>query len=483
MPSPGDTSGVRVADLGLAENDTQPTIGRGGRRVWIYPRETKGPLTRRRGWVAWALLFVYLGVPWLRWDGAPLLQVDVFARRLLLFGNAYYPQDIILFLPGFLAFIVFVFLFTAKYGRAWCGWACPQTVFLQFVFAPIERLVEGRAHVRRARDDFGFTPQWLARKVFKHALFLAVAAVIGNTALAYFWGRDNVLWALTNPPSENPAGFAFVVGFTAVFYWVFAFFKEQACVIVCPYAKFQSVLLDDRSLVVGYDTGRGEPRGRGAKDGRAGLGDCVDCGHCVQVCPTGIDIRKGQQLECIACTRCIDACDTIMEAWKKPAGLIRYDSQAGLEGRKPDRARLRLVAYGLLATVLAAVSATLIVTRPDVSVDAIRRGAEPYYAVGADSVLNTFTVQVRNKGRERRTLTLGFGDDFPGRHNWHERPFAVGSGQLRTLQLDVVVARDAFVAGRLPASLRVGNGGDARRVNITLAGPMGGIPRKGNRDE
>jgi cytochrome c oxidase accessory protein FixG len=466
-----------VSDLlRLGENETQPTIGEGGRRNWIYAREVKGFFTRQRNLVAWLLLFVYLGVPWLRWQGAPLLQVDVFARRLTLFGNYYYAQDIGLFVPAFLAFIIFVFLVTAKWGRVWCGWACPQTVFLQFVFAPMEKWVEGRASVRRARDAAGPSFDWAWRKVAKHALFLAFAGVIGNTALAYFWGRDNVLWALTNPPSANPAGFAFVAAFTLAFYWALGFFKEQACVLICPYAKLQSVLLDERSLIVGYDALRGEPRGRLPGGGRNGLGDCVACNQCVQVCPTGIDIRKGVQLECIACTRCIDACDDIMAAWKKPAGLIRYASLNELAGKASHGIRKRLLVYGTMMIVLGSLSVWLLLTRPEVTVDAIRQGRAPYELLGPDSVVNTFSLNLRNKGPHRRELGVEFAEPsgrvFAGRHDWEGRRYAIGSGQRRTLPFHVVAHRDQFQGGKREVILALRDGTETWTFKVLLAGPF-----------
>ncbi len=480
-----DTARPSVDDaLRLGENETQPTIGEGGKRNWIYAREITGFFTRRRHGVAWLLLFVYLGVPWLRWDGVPLFQVDVFSQRLLLLGNYYYAQDIRLFLPGFLAFIVFVFLFTAKWGRVWCGWACPQTVFLQFVFAPVEEWVEGRSFVRKARDRQGFSWDWAWRKVVKHALFLLISAVIGNTALAYFWGVNNVLWALSNPPWVNPAGFAFVASFSLVFYWVFAFFKEQACVIVCPYAKLQSVLLDEKSLIVGYDATRGEPRGKAVGGKRPGLGDCVDCRQCIAVCPTGIDIRKGVQLECLHCTRCIDACDDIMKAWKKPPGLIRYTSLSELAGKAVEGVRKRLVVYGILMVALASLSAWLVLTRPDVTVEALRQGREPYAMIAADTVVNTFTLHFRNLGRSRRELSVALppGTEFSGRHDWEGRRYAIGSGERRSLPLKVIAPRHEFTRGRREMEFALSDGMKTWTFKVMLAGPLGnqgGNPAEG----
>jgi cytochrome c oxidase accessory protein FixG len=464
--------------LRLGENETQPTIGAGGKRNWIYAREVKGWFTRRRHLVAWILLAAYLGVPWMQWDGLPLVQVDVFAWRLSLLSDYYYPQDIGRFLPGFLAFIVFVFLFTAKWGRVWCGWACPQTVFLQFVFAPLEKWIEGRASVRRARDAAGFSWDKAWRKVLKHGAFLAVAALIGNTALAYFWGRDNVLWALSNPPWANPAGFAFVAAFTLLFYWVFAFFKEQACVIVCPYAKFQSVLLDERSLIVGYDAVRGEPRGKMAGGKRDGLGDCVDCRQCVAVCPTGIDIRHGVQLECLHCTRCIDACDDIMKAWKKPSGLIRYASLNELAGKASRGARKRLFVYGTLMAVLGAISAWLVFTRPEVAIDPLRQGREPYVMLGPDSVVNTFILNLRNKSPHRREVGVEFAGNFAGKHDWEGRRYSLGSGQRRSLAFRVVAHRSAFTGGKREVEMLLRDGSETWKFTVLLVGPT--LPNTGS---
>jgi cytochrome c oxidase accessory protein FixG len=462
--------------LHLGENETQPTIGEEGRRNWIYAREVKGALTRRRNLVAWVLLFVYLGVPWLQWHGIPVVQVDVFARRLSLLGKYFYAQDIGLFVPGFLAFIVFVFLVTAKWGRVWCGWACPQTVFLQFVFAPIERLIEGNAGTRKKRDTGPRSFDWAWRKVLKQGSFLAVAFLIGNTALAYFWGRENVLHALTHSPVNNPAGFGFVLAFTLVFYGVFAFFKEQACVIVCPYAKFQSVLLDERSLIVGYDARRGEARGRapaGSGGLREGLGDCVDCGHCVQVCPTGIDIRKGVQLECIACTRCVDACDSIMKAWKKPPGLIRYASLAELDGKMAGPLRKRLWVYATLMLGLGSLSATALWKRPEVSIDILRQGRNPYVMKGEDSVINLYTINLRNKSPHRLEVSVGFDEVFQGRHDWEARQYALGSGQRLRVPFTVIAHRSEFSNGQRIVHLKLTDGPESWTFQTTLAGPFG----------
>jgi len=464
------------AALALGDNQIASTIGQGGSRVWLYPKEIKGRLTRYRTWVAWVLMLAYLGTPWLKWRGEALIRVDVFDRKLVLFGHYFFPQDLRLFLPGLFGMVLLVFLVTATWGRIWCGWACPQTVFLQFLFAPIERWIEGRSSVRYKRDQAPLSLDWLWRKAAKHAVFVLAALVISNSALAYFWGTQGMLYAMTHNPSENWTAFSLMGVFAAVFYWVFAFFREQACVIVCPYAKFQSVLLDEKTKAVAYDALRGEPRGRGVQ--RENLGDCVECKQCVLVCPTGIDIRQGNQLECIGCTRCIDACDKTMEAWKKPKGLIKYASLLEIQ-RKPETGRrVRPYVYGTLMLGLFGLCAYLLLTRPVVAIDVLRRGAEPYAHVGEDSVLNTFTLHLRNKDTHRHIFRVDFADAFGGRQNWRDRPFSLGSGEIKTLPLDIVVARKEFQFGKRDISLRIASedGSEppiARIFTTTLVGPYG----------
>lgn len=470
-PKPVPTPTEILEALRLGENETASTIGKGGHRVWLYPRETKGRFTQWRTVVALVLMVVYLGFPWLRWQGEALFRIDVFDRKMVLLGYDFFPQDIRLFLPGVIGFVLVVFLVTATWGRVWCGWACPQTVFLQFLFGPIEKWIEGRAAVRQKRDSAPISFDWLWRKVAKHAVFAVAAILISNTALAYFWGTDGVIYAMTHSPVENWTAFSFVAAFAAVFYWVFAYFREQACVIVCPYARFQSVLIDEKSTVVAYDAKRGEKRGRGAK--REGLGDCVDCKQCVLVCPTGIDIRQGNQLECIGCTRCMDACDQTMTAVKKTTGLIRYASLLELQGKSTKGKHIRPIIYGVLATLLFSICGYLVLTRPLLAGDVLRRGNAPYQQVGADSILNTYTLHIRNKDRVRQIVSVRFADATPGTLNWSSRSFTLGRGEIKTLPLDIVVPRSAFHLGKREIKLEFVGVETSRVVKTTLVGPYG----------
>jgi cytochrome c oxidase accessory protein FixG len=434
----------------------------------------KGPRTDRRKAVAWALMALYLGIPWIRIEGEPLLKIDIFGRKLMLAGRYFWAQDLSLLLPAVLGFVVAVFLVTARFGRIWCGWACPQTVFLQFLIEPVERLVEGRASVRRARDQGPFSWDTAWRKALKHLIFAGIGLLVGNTALAYLWGMEGLLDAIRNPGPENRAGLYFVIGFGLVFYWVFAYFREQACVLICPYAKFQSVLADTRTSQVTYDQVRGEPRGRGARGARKDLGDCVDCTQCVQVCPTGIDIRMGSQLECIGCTRCMDACDTTMEARKLPKGLIRYASLDSMAGKGNPKVYGRLAVYALLSAGLFLASAVLLLGRGSLGVDAVRQGRTPYVQAGADSVRNTFVLHIRNRRALRAELALtveGPDGKSVAATNWDNRRFAVSGGQLMTLPLEVTLPASAFRRGRLDARLILAGAGSRQEIPLTLAGP------------
>lgn len=511
-PSPAEVPGGKSAPGQSRYGGAQGTIGKGGRRIWLYPREVTGTFTRRRRAVAWALLILYLGLPWISWNGEPLFLLDVFGRKAVIAGRYFWVQDLPLFLPAILGSGLLVFLVTARFGRVWCGWACPQTVFLQFLFAPVERLVEGRASRRRERDRHPFTLDWIGRKTAKHLVFAGMSAFIANTALAYFWGMHNLLYAMRNPSPQNAMGLGFVLAFSVVFYWVFACFREQACILVCPYARLQSVLVDESTSTVAYDQARGEPRGRGLRNvpngqgGEAGaglkdlggmdrLGDCVDCNQCVLVCPTGIDIRMGSQLECLGCTRCMDACDRTMEARKLKPGLIRYASLAELRGERPDKVPVRLLVYGFLTLLLFGVSGAMLARRSALGLDLVRRGTSPYALPEKDRVANSFTLHIRNRQTFHRTLSLEIIPAVPAAGSpqppgapraasasrrpilvdWQGRRFTISGGQMLTLPLEATIPASLFQtgirAGRLDALLVVTGEGIRESIPITLAGP------------
>ncbi|MBT7893261.1 MAG: cytochrome c oxidase accessory protein CcoG, partial [Deltaproteobacteria bacterium] len=303
-----------------------------GKRHRIYPQDITGKFTRIRTKLAYLLILIYLLPPWLKINGLPVIQLNIPDRQFVLFGSIFWPQDVQYLVFIFILAGLFLFFITALLGRVWCGWACPQTIFLEFVLRRIEYWIEGNRTDQIKLDKSPWTPSKFTKKAIKHLLFLLVAAVVSNTFLAYFTGVDSLLQWISSPPWENWTAFLFMLFFLFAFYFDLAHFQEQYCILVCPYARFQSALIDSQTIQVMYDPRRGEPRGRRSKV----TGDCIDCSACIRACPTGIDIRNGSQLECIGCTRCIDACDRIMTRIKKPKGLIRYESELGLAGEKPS---------------------------------------------------------------------------------------------------------------------------------------------------
>jgi cytochrome c oxidase accessory protein FixG len=373
--------------------DSVTTIGQDGSRSFIYPADTHGVFSLARKVSALLLIFLYLSLPWIKIGGFPAVFLDVAQRRFHLFGWTFAAQDMWLtfFLITGLGFSLF--FVTALLGRIWCGWACPQTVFLDHVYRRIERWIEGDAVKRRALAAGPMTGEKITKRVLKHTLYIAVSLLITHLFIAYFVSLPE-LWAMMHEqPAEHWSVFAFVFIAAAGLYFNFAWFREQLCIVICPYGRLQSALIDDNSLVIGYDAKRGEPRG---KLGTPDAGDCVACNRCVQVCPTGIDIRQGLQMECIGCTACIDACDDVMTRVKKPKGLIRYDSQNKFAGRVTQWIRPRTILYGVLLLIGMSVAGWALSTLKPASVSITRIIGTPYI-VTDDSVRNQFLIRLINK--------------------------------------------------------------------------------------
>ncbi|MDX1547055.1 MAG: cytochrome c oxidase accessory protein CcoG, partial [Rhodothermales bacterium] len=327
------------------------TLTKDGKRRWMYPTPSPGRYQRARLVVGWLLIALFVALPLVPINGRPAVLLDVVRREFALFGLVFYPTDTFLLLLFMVGTFLAVVLFTALLGRVWCGWGCPQTVYLEFVFRPIERWVEGKEHVRKRRDDGPWTLDKVWRKGVKWALYLVLSLALAHVFVSYFVGWSQLTAWMQQPPAAHWGYFVIMALTTGLVLFDFGYFREQMCTITCPYARFQSVLLDPHSLIVSYDPVRGEPRGRGKQ--RENLGDCIDCFACVRTCPTGIDIRDGLQMECIACTQCIDACDDIMDRVGSPRGLIRYTSEQALEGKPTKRLRPRTVVYGGLLIVVA----------------------------------------------------------------------------------------------------------------------------------
>jgi cytochrome c oxidase accessory protein FixG len=372
-----------------------------GRRKKIVPADVRGHFARARSVTFFLLIVVWIALPWATINGAPAVFLDEEARRFYLFGATFNAQDtwLLFFLLSGVGFgLVYV---TALTGRAWCGWACPQTVFLEGVYRRIERLIEGPRDKHFRRDAGPWSFGRLARKVAKHGAFVLASLAVAHIVLAYFVSLPRAFAMVRHAPAAHLEAFVWVMSITALLYGNFAWFREQLCVVLCPYGRLQSVMLDEDSLVVGYDAERGEPRG---KKGKA-EGDCVDCGRCVVVCPTGIDIRDGLQLDCIACTACVDACDEVMDRMARPRGLVRYDSPNGLAGRKRRFVRPRLVLYTVLLVVGGAVAALATRARTDFEATVSRLPGAPYTLDGA-SIRNALDLHLVNKRGDAQTFDI-----------------------------------------------------------------------------
>ncbi len=394
-----DTEGFR---------DSIATVDDRGGRIWIYPKKPKGKFTNLRTYVSWILLFVLFATPFIKVNGDPLFLFNVVERKFILFGIVFLPQDMHLFALAMITFMVFIVLFTVVFGRLFCGWVCPQTIFMEMVFRKIEYWIEGDANRQKKLNKAPWTTEKYIKKISKHAIFFLIAVLIANVFLSYIIGVDQVGTIISEPISLHVGGFIAMMVFSGIFYWVFAFFREQVCIAVCPYGRLQGVLLVKESIVVIYDWIRGEPRGKIKKkkstfkelpivEQAKPLGDCIDCSLCVQVCPTGIDIRNGTQLECVNCTACIDACDEVMVKIGRPVGLIRYDSFSNIEEGKKKIFNTRVWAYTAALTILIVLQSFLFATRTDVEATLLRTPGMLFQKTEDGRISNLYNYQIVNK--------------------------------------------------------------------------------------
>ena len=373
-------------------------VTQAGKRLKIYPKKPGGQYHTARRIVSWVLLAILFAGPFVRINGQPLLLLNIVERRFVLFGVPFWPQDLYLFLLTTLSLVVFVVLFTAVFGRLWCGWACPQTVFMEMVFRKLEYLIEGDARQQQKLDEGPWTSDKIFKKTLKHSLFFGLSFLIANVFLAYIIGSEPLWKIVTDPPAEHLTGLTAITIFSLLFYGVFARFREQACIIVCPYGRWQSVMVNEDTIAVTYDYLRGEPRGRLRKGREQGeTGDCIDCKLCVQVCPTGIDIRNGIQLECVNCTACMDACDQVMDRVERPQGLIRYSSYKGIEEPVHKLLTPRIMGYSAVLAVLVGIVAYLFSTRAEVQAIILREPGRLYNELADGRLANFYSVKIINK--------------------------------------------------------------------------------------
>lgn len=371
-----------------------PTKG----RKWIYPRIIKGTFYKYRSAVSYFFLALLFAAPFLKLNGEQLVLLNVLERKFVFFGVIFWPQDFYLFVLGLLTFIVFVVLFTVVFGRVFCGWVCPQTIFLEMVFRKIENLIEGDYLKQQKLDQAPLSVEKVAKKTLKHGIFLLISFFIANIFLAYIIGTPALTKIITEPVSAHFTGFIAICIFTFIFYLVFSRMRELVCTVACPYGRLQGVLLDNKSIIVAYDYKRGEPRGKIIKGAAKTTGDCIDCKLCVQVCPTGIDIRNGTQMECTNCTACIDACDMVMEKINRPLKLIGYKSEDQIKTGQAFKLSKRIYGYAAVLVILMTTLSALMINRSDVKATILRASGTLYQMRDRDkSVSNLYNVELTNK--------------------------------------------------------------------------------------
>lgn len=380
--------------------DKISTVDESGKRIWVYPKKPKGRFTNYRLLVSVLLLIILFGTPFVKIGGEPLLLLNILERKFVIFGQVFWPQDFFLAVIGMITTVVFVILFTVVFGRIFCGWLCPQTIFMEWVFRRVEYWIEGDYMKQRKLDKQPWNGEKIFKKGSKHFIFLLISASIMHTFLAYIIGVDQTWDLIASGPAEKPMGFVAMVVFTGLFYGVFSQLREQVCTTICPYGRLQGVLLDRQSIVVAYDHERGEERSkfRKGEDREAvGKGDCIDCGQCVAVCPTGIDIRHGTQLECVNCTACIDACDSIMDHIGKPKGLVRYASEENIAEKKPFVFTGRMKGYTAMLILLMGVFVVLLTIRSDFETTILRTPGMMYQERPDGTITNLYQIKMVNK--------------------------------------------------------------------------------------
>jgi len=453
-----------------AEERVLSTLNRDGTRRWIRPRLSRGAFLTRRRIVGWGLILLFTLIPYLRMNGKPLILLDIPHREFTLFGTTFLPTDTMFLMLLLVGIFVSIFLMTALFGRVWCGWACPQTVYMELIFRPIEQLLEGTRAQQLKLDREG--PN--VRRLLKFVIYLFVSMILAHTFLAYFVGVETLFRWVRQSPFEHPSAFVVMSATTLLMLIDFGYFREQVCLVACPYGRLQSVLLDRNSAIVGYDYNRGEPRGK-RREGQSAdaLGDCIDCGACVTTCPTGIDIREGLQMECIGCTQCVDACDAIMTRIDKPRGLIRYTSQAILETGKRKLLRPRVIAYPLVLLLVFGALGFSLAHKDSADITVLRGLGSPFVELPSGEISNQIRVKIVNRSGAPRDYLIELLDADDLRLVAPQNPLPLDDRATETATLFVITTRAAFQDGVREVVFRVSDGAElAKEIPYRLLGPQ-----------
>ena len=473
MSSPTEEGGTFTGQTAEAKSfrDELSIVSGEGKRQWIYPKQPRGPYTRMRTIVSALLLVILVVTPFLSFNGHPVMLFDVLGRKFILFGVIFGPHDGPLLGLALITLAVFIILFTAVFGRLFCGWICPQTVFMEMVFRRIDYWVEGDHRAQRRLNESAWTSRKLLRKGTKYTLYGLLSFGVANILLGWVIGGEALLRLVTDDPSRHVGGLTALLAVTGGFYWVFAWFREQACILVCPYGRLQGVLLDPHSIVIAYDHVRGEPRGRLRRGRTRTEGDCIDCKLCVDVCPTGIDIRDGTQLECVNCTACIDACDEVMEKIGRPRRLIRYDSATGITSGKQRIWTPRVIGYSAVLSVLLALLVVLLANRSEIDVTILRTPGMFYQDQPDGRVSNIYDVSVLNKTFDRVAVDLRL-RGARGELRLIGDPLAPEPQEVAQGKVMVVLERTALGGLSTPVVIEVSaRGRPVATVSTTFLGP------------
>jgi cytochrome c oxidase accessory protein FixG len=453
----------------MAPGRVLSTLNEDGSRRWIRPRPSPGAWWRRRRVLAYVLMFVFFAIPYVNLNGKPLILLDLPRREFTLFGTTFLPTDMLLFMLLFVSSAIAIFLVTTLFGRVWCGWACPQTVYMEFLFRPIERLLEGGFRGSTRLDRQG---AFAGKRPLKYVIYFLLSMFLAHTFLAYFVGIAQLVHWVQGTPGHHPVAFLIMAGTAISIFIDFTWFREQTCLVACPYGRLQSVLFDRSTLIVAYDPIRGEPRMKGTKPRPQGAGSCIACGMCVRTCPTGIDIRDGVQMECVHCTQCIDACDEIMVKIGQPPGLIRYSNQDELRGKPRRLLRTRVILYPIALAISVGLFVFFLTSRATTEVTLLRGVGAPYQMDGV-RVVNQVRLKFSNRNREERQYHV----ELVGAPNTQLvnplDPFPVSGGHTLTTTVFVLSPRSAFDDGQRHVMFRVEDGhGFGRNFIHPLIGPQ-----------
>lgn len=450
------------------------TVTKEGKRKWIFPKKPSGRFYNARTIVSIFLLAFLIITPFIKVNGHQFLLLDFPNRHFILFGVPFGPHDFHLFVLAMISFVVFIVLFTVIFGRIFCGWICPQTIFLEMVFRKIEYWIEGDAIQQIKLKKAPWTANKIFKKGLKHIIFFAISFFIANIFLSYIISMDKLIEIVTDPPSEHLGGLFAITIFSGVFYFVFSYFREQACTLVCPYGRLQGVLLDQDSIVIAYDYKRGEPRGKLKKaENFSNRGDCIDCHLCVDVCPTGIDIRNGIQLECVNCTACIDACDNVMDKIQRPRGLIRYASLRNIENKAKFKFTPRMMLYSVILFILLTILTILMINRTDFNVNILRTPGMLFQQQPDGKISNLYDLNLVNKTFEPTVIKLKLEKPSDGELKIIGTDLKLEPQQIVEAKFMILLPKSSISKMNTPVEIGVYDGDkQIKKIKTSFLGPV-----------